>query len=220
MGAEETRHRAVGDRVGRTSASEELRFSTRPIKLSRDVLVVPGRGLPVELLGGTQVGVDEDPLVLELLDRVALCLGGSARGSQELLERILPTNSRYMPGVRYGQAAALGRGRYNLLRRRLIISGSMGEVKGTVVFGLPKNGRQRTVVDPKFVCDGLEAHLETFVGPGNDALVFTSSEGKPLRYSNFRSRYSFPALLKAGLDKPFGLHALRLRVVNSVTTTR
>ena len=112
-------------------------------------------------------------------------------------------------GIRYGEAAALRRGRCNLLRRRLIISESMGEVNGTIIFGLPKNGRQRTVVVPKFVCDGLESHLGTVVGPGNDALVFTSGQGKPLRYSNFRSRYWLPALLKAGFEKPFGLHALR-----------
>jgi len=112
-------------------------------------------------------------------------------------------------GIRYGEAAALRRGSCNLLRRRLIISESMGEVNGTVVFGLPKNGRQRTVVVPKFVCDDLEAHLRTLVGPGNEALVFTSGQGRPLRYSNFRSRYWLPALLKAGFEKPFGLHALR-----------
>ena len=112
-------------------------------------------------------------------------------------------------GIRYGEAAALRRGRCNLLRRRLIINESMGEVNGTVVFGLPKNGRQRTVVVPKFVCDDLATHLGTVVGQGNDSLVFTSDHGKPLRYSNFRSRYWLPALQKAEFEKPFGLHALR-----------
>lgn len=87
-------------------------------------------------------------------------------------------------GIRFGEAAALRRSRCDLSRSRLHIAESLAEVGGDLHFGHTKTHRQRTVVVAGTVRDLLAQHLET-VGPGADALVFTSPTGRPLRYSNF-----------------------------------
>jgi len=45
----------------------------------------------------------------------------------------------------------------------------------------------------------LTRHLAAFASPGDDALIFTSPTGAPLRHGNFRSRYWLPALVRCGL---------------------
>jgi integrase len=45
----------------------------------------------------------------------------------------------------------------------------------------------------------LASHIVTYAGPGNDGLVFTSPEGRPLRRSNFLRRAWRPALRTVGL---------------------
>jgi integrase len=49
----------------------------------------------------------------------------------------------------------------------------------------------------------LSDHLERFVPDGDEALVFTSPMGTPLRHSNFYRRVWMPTLAKAGLP---GIH--------------
>jgi integrase len=50
------------------------------------------------------------------------------------------------------------------------------------------------------VRDRLEEHLAHEVSPSEDALVFTSDRGGPVRYSNFRNRVWLPATRAAGLE--------------------
>ena len=52
---------------------------------------------------------------------------------------------------------------------------------------------------PAVITPDLASHIVTFAAPGDDGLVFTSSEGKPLRRSNFCRRVWHPALRAAGL---------------------
>lgn len=47
---------------------------------------------------------------------------------------------------------------------------------------------KRTVTLPEVVADVLVDHPDRFTEPESSALVFTSSEGEPLRRNNFRRR--------------------------------
>ena len=111
-------------------------------------------------------------------------------------------------GIRFGEAAALRRGRCDILHARLLIAESLGEVNGHLTFGETKTHQQRNVVLPEFLLTAFEDHLSTAVGEGSDSLVFTGPDGGPLRYSNFRSRHWLPAVKRAHLE-PLHIHALR-----------
>jgi hypothetical protein len=60
----------------------------------------------------------------------------------------------------------------------------------------------------------LASHIVAFAAPGDDGLVFTSSEGKPLRRSNFCRRVWHPALRAAGLP-PIHFHDRVTPVISS-----
>jgi integrase len=111
-------------------------------------------------------------------------------------------------GVREGEVTALRRGRVNLPCRELVIAESGTNVHGSKVFGLPKNGKTRTVPIPAFLADMMAEHLE-HVPPERDALVFTNSAGGPVDWSNFRRRVWAPAREVARLDRKLRIHDLR-----------
>jgi integrase len=112
-------------------------------------------------------------------------------------------------GVRWGEAAALRRGRCELLRSRIQIAESLAEVGGRLHFGPTKTYQRRTIVVPGFVSDMLVEHLARDVDPDPQALVFTGSSGGPLRHSNFRRRIWLPALEAARLAEKVRIHDLR-----------
>jgi len=90
--------------------------------------------------------------------------------------------------ARFGEAVGLRRRRIDLEGRRVVIEeGAVELAKGEVVFGPPKSeAGRRTVAIPAEIVPDLAAHLEEFVGAGDDALVFTSPLGYPLRRTKFR----------------------------------
>ena len=88
-------------------------------------------------------------------------------------------------GLRWGEAAALRVRRIDVLRGRLNVSESLAEVGGDLHFGSTKNHRSRTVVIPSFLREMLNHHIVTFCGSDPDGLVFTASNGSPMRNSNF-----------------------------------
>lgn len=110
-------------------------------------------------------------------------------------------------GIRFGEAAALRRSHCDLEGSRLHISESLAEVAGQLHFGTTKNHRQRVVALPATIRDRLRDHLET-IDSAPDDLVFTSPQGRPLRYSNFRQRQWTPAVETAGLSG-LEIHELR-----------
>ena len=110
-------------------------------------------------------------------------------------------------GIRFGEAAALRRTHCDLEGSRLHISESLAEVAGQLHFGTTKTHRQRTVVLPATIRERLRVHLNT-PDPAPDDLVFTSPQGGPLRYSNFRQRHWTTATEKAGLAG-LEIHELR-----------
>jgi integrase len=81
---------------------------------------------------------------------------------------------------------------------------------GQLVTGPPKSSAgNRTVTLPSTIADLLRRHLSA-LGPSDDpdALVFTNTEGAPIRYDNWRRRVWMPAIRSAGCEGA-GFHDLR-----------
>jgi integrase len=111
---------------------------------------------------------------------------------------------------RWGELAALRRSDINFQERTVRISRQLSEQRGGgFTFGPPKSeASHRTVAIPAVITPDLASHIVTFAASGDDGLVFTSSEGKPLRRSNYCRRAWHPALRAAGLP-PIHFHDLR-----------
>lgn len=115
----------------------------------------------------------------------------SAAGDSGLLVRFLA-----LTGLRFGEAAALRVGRVDLLRRRVHIVQTVGEIGGHLSWGTPKTHATRKVPLSPALRDDLTAHL---AGRSPDDLVFTSPAGGVLLLGNFRSRVFDPAVRASGL---------------------
>ena len=112
--------------------------------------------------------------------------------------------------LRWGELAALRRCDIDLDARTVRVVRQLGEVNGLgLVFGPPKSAAgKRVVTIPEVIIPVVQWHLACFAGDGEERLVFTGQEGKPLRHSNFRYRVWLPALRDAGLA---GIHFHDLR---------
>lgn len=109
-------------------------------------------------------------------------------------------------GMRWGEAVALRVRSIDFLGGKITVSESMAEVGGTLHFGTTKTDRERTIRVPRAVLDLLE---EQVTSKGPDDLVFTRSDGGPLRHANFRMRVWLPALRAARLPATMRIHDLR-----------
>jgi hypothetical protein len=98
------------------------------------------------------------------------------------------------------------------------------QLGGGYAFGPPKSKAGKRVVPfPAMLKTELRWHLKCFVTEDDDALVFTSPTGAPMRHSNFYRRAWLPAvrkLARAALrkaqtpkpdDKPSGTKVARRR---------
>jgi integrase len=104
-------------------------------------------------------------------------------------------------GLRWGECAGLRRRRVDLLARRVEVAETLSDVDGKLAFGPPKSKRSaRTVPLPRVAVDALADHLDRFVAPNGDALVFTTAAGEPLHRSPWRGSWWLPAVRAAGLD--------------------
>ncbi len=111
-------------------------------------------------------------------------------------------------GLRWGELAGLRVANLDLLRRRLTVVETLVEESGKLYSGEPKTrASRRTVSIPHVVCDKLAAHLTRYPTTP-DGLVFRSSEGGPLRRTNFRRRVWIPACEAAEL-RGLRFHDLR-----------
>lgn len=138
-------------------------------------------------------------LAPELVERIAR----ACSEPYDLLVRLLGTT-----GLRWGEAVALRRRSVDLLGRRLLVSESLAEVGGELTFGPTKNHAERGVPLTPSLAAALEVHLDEHVGTDLEALMFTSPNGHPLRYANFRREVWVPALRSARVGE-IGLHVLR-----------
>ena len=111
-------------------------------------------------------------------------------------------------GLRWGEAAALRRRRIDPDSARITVAEALADVNGILHFGETKTNRIRKVAIPAFLAEDLRAHLES-IQEEQEALVFTSPRGTPLRVSNFRRRVWWPSLERAGLSREVRIHDLR-----------
>jgi integrase len=103
--------------------------------------------------------------------------------------------------LRWGELAALRRADIDLTACTVRITRSLTELPdGGYAFGSPKSeAGLRTVPFPDLIVPDLTWHLARFTASDDDALVFTSPTGSPLRRGNFRRRVWLKALTTAGL---------------------
>jgi len=102
-------------------------------------------------------------------------------------------------GLRFGELAALRRGRVDLLRRRVEVVETVVEVRGHHHFGPPKTkaGRRSVPVSPV-----LAELLTTYsAGMGPSDLLFTAPDGGAIRGSLFRRRIWQQATIATGLGE-------------------
>ena len=112
-------------------------------------------------------------------------------------------------GLRWGEAAALRRGRCDLLRTQVHIREAVSEVSGHMHFGETKTGKNRTIVLPGFLRDRLAAHLAARDLDDPQVFVFADSKGGPLRNSNWRVRVWKPVCEASGMPDGLRIHDLR-----------
>ncbi|MDZ7734577.1 MAG: site-specific integrase [Acidimicrobiia bacterium] len=113
-------------------------------------------------------------------------------------------------GLRQGEVFGLRVQDVEYLRRRLQVQQQVKLVRGRIEIDKPKNRRTRTVPLPDWVAVELTEHLRRRPA-GEDGLVFTSRERKPLN-RNHVNRYIWkPALEAVGVEpsRGNGMHALR-----------
>ena len=112
-------------------------------------------------------------------------------------------------GLRWGELAGLRRRDVNTATGVITVVRKLGEVNGQLSFGPPKSAAgRRTIGIPTFVARSLAVHLDLYALPGDDGLVFPSTDGEPMRRSNFRRRVWEPATADCGMTG-FRFHDLR-----------
>src|SRR5207253_4364738 len=85
----------------------------------------------------------------------------------------------------------------------------LAEVNGQLSYGPPKSAAgRRTIGIPSFVARALAVHIDLHALRGDDGLVFASTDGEPMRRSNFRRRVWEPTTAKVGMAG-FRFHDLR-----------
>lgn len=112
-------------------------------------------------------------------------------------------------GLRKGEALGLRRRDVDLANATIRVEHALQEVAGVgAILTEPKtSGSRRTVSLPAHLVEILANHLQLHVGPGPDAMLFTNSQGRPIRSSVWQPAWG-GARKAAGLDD-IRLHDLR-----------
>jgi len=92
--------------------------------------------------------------------------------------------------LRWGEAVGLRRRDIDITRSRIRVSHTAVEVRGKITLdNLPKTTRStRSVPVARSVMHRLQHHLDRFVGPSGDDLVFAAAGGGPL-FRSSAARY-------------------------------
>ncbi|MFF9219932.1 tyrosine-type recombinase/integrase [Streptomyces viridosporus] len=101
-------------------------------------------------------------------------------------------------GLRVGEAFALRRSDVDVIGGFLLVDENLAEANGALVFDTPKSHQKRLLRLGSSLAKRLGAYLEELPG-GEDALLFTTPAGKPLRYNQWRKAYFDPAVSAVGL---------------------
>ena len=110
-------------------------------------------------------------------------------------------------GLRWGEAVGLRPKDLGLVGRTLTVTHSLSEVGGRLALTEPKTrAARRQVALPAPIAQLL---AEQFASrPADSEFVFTSTDGQPLRRTNFRGRIWIPAVA-ASVGEPCRFHDLR-----------
>lgn len=101
-------------------------------------------------------------------------------------------------GLRAGEVFGLARRHVDVERGTVRIERTVNAAAGTTVFGPPKTeAGKRTVHLPRSAMESLAAHMEAYTLPGQESLVFPTTNGTVLRSSN-RSAFFRRAAEAAG----------------------
>ncbi len=113
-------------------------------------------------------------------------------------------------GLRQGETFGLRVCDVDFLRRRLLVRQQVKLVAGRPVLAPPKGGKTREVPLPDVVAVVVAEHLR-HLPAGEDGLLFTSRERKPLGRTHYNPYVWKPALAAAGVEptRSNGMHALR-----------
>lgn len=121
-------------------------------------------------------------------------------------------------GLRWGEVAGLRVGNVDVLRKTVTIAEQVTRGRGGAGdIGSPKSvASRRTVSIPSELAEELSAHMKSMGLTGADPgdLLFPNHDGRPLDYSNWRSRIWEPAVKIIGLA---GLNFHDLRRTNATT---
>lgn len=109
-------------------------------------------------------------------------------------------------GLRFNEAVALKGKDLDLDQGMIRVQRAFSDINGHIIEQTPKNGKERQVPIPNLVRSSL---LNRKMQTGPEGYLFTSSNGGPLRNSNFTKRVWKPALKAAGIDKKMTIHDLR-----------
>jgi integrase len=105
-------------------------------------------------------------------------------------------------GLRLSELAGLRRQYLDLEAGRVRVVHNAVEVLGEIVWGAPKTkAGRRTIPVPHTIVELLRGHLERFVDDRPDAPVFSGRYGGVLRAGAWRSRYFYPAVERAGIER-------------------
>lgn len=111
-------------------------------------------------------------------------------------------------GLRWAELAGLRAKRLDLAERRLTVAETLVEVHGHLLFKAPKTAAsRRSIALPETLVAVLNDHLARWPAVG-DGLVFTTTNGAPIRRTNFRRREWVPAV-RASVGEPCRFHDLR-----------
>ena len=117
-----------------------------------------------------------------------------------------------MLGLRFCECAGLRVGRLDLVNETISVEEGFVEAENGRLYSNPPKSQagRRTMCLPRSMTMMLRAHLDEHDVDvdDEDALVFTSPTGGPLRYSNFRKRVWRPAIARLELPS-IGFHDLR-----------
>lgn len=115
-------------------------------------------------------------------------------------------------GLRWGELIALRRCDVDTEERTVRVPRRLAQLSsGHMVAGPTKSAAGfRTVALPELIVDDLSVHLDTFVQPGDDSLVFVGEKGAMLKRGNWRRSVRWAESVRAaGLPEGFTFHDLR-----------
>ncbi|GAA0915666.1 tyrosine-type recombinase/integrase [Nonomuraea longicatena] len=92
-------------------------------------------------------------------------------------------------GMRWSELAGLTVDRVDFLRRVVKVDRQSARDRKDGLFIPPKTkASNRTIPLPRLVIDALAVHIAAYGISDPEGLIFTSAQGKPLNYQNWRPR--------------------------------